>query len=265
METKVCTKCGIEKPVTREYFYIVKHGNNGVKNICKQCDADQKKQQFEERITYAQQHRPEIIERRKERNKQLHQLRTRESKTVHRVKRTPAELLETRVNYYINNKERIKEYNKIRYLNNKESINNQSKCYYFNNKELIKERIKQNPEKYQPIRVRRDQRRRALANQLPSNFTVNQWEECKKHFNGRCAYCEDDRRIEQEHVVPVAKGGSYTRNNIVPACARCNASKGAKNFQAWYHQQSFYSKKRESFIINYLNSEHHGLQLKFDI
>lgn len=46
-----------------------------------------------------------------------------------------------------------------------------------------------------------------------------------------CAYCGglfDWRRLQAEHVVPESRGGPYTWMNLVSACGRCNANKGAR-------------------------------------
>ena len=37
METKVCTKCGEEKPATREFFHKQKDGRHGFRSDCKVC------------------------------------------------------------------------------------------------------------------------------------------------------------------------------------------------------------------------------------
>lgn len=37
MDTKVCTKCGIEKPATSEFFHQSKRGKYGVMTLCKEC------------------------------------------------------------------------------------------------------------------------------------------------------------------------------------------------------------------------------------
>lgn len=48
----------------------------------------------------------------------------------------------------------------------------------------------------------------------------------------RCAYCSAPAS-HLDHVEPLSKGGTDTESNIVPACARCNLSKGAKTLAEW--------------------------------
>lgn len=51
-------------------------------------------------------------------------------------------------------------------------------------------------------------------------------------WNHRCAYCGRDAE-HLDHVEPLAKGGADAERNIVPACAQCNLSKGAKTLAEW--------------------------------
>jgi 5-methylcytosine-specific restriction endonuclease McrA len=47
-----------------------------------------------------------------------------------------------------------------------------------------------------------------------------------------CAYCDRTAR-HLDHVHPLSKGGADAEHNIVPACATCNLSKGAKTLAEW--------------------------------
>lgn len=59
------------------------------------------------------------------------------------------------------------------------------------------------------------------------SFTLLDWRIILDEWGGRCAYCGDlCSDPEQEHVIPVSKGGEHTADNIVPACKRCNRKKG---------------------------------------
>jgi 5-methylcytosine-specific restriction endonuclease McrA len=71
-------------------------------------------------------------------------------------------------------------------------------------------------------------RRRALRAGAPVNdFTAKQWAAMKEHYGHRCAYCwRKMKRLTQDHIVPLSKGGSHTYSNIVPACQSCNSKKG---------------------------------------
>lgn len=53
----------------------------------------------------------------------------------------------------------------------------------------------------------------------------------------RCCYC-DERAEHLDHVHPLSKGGADAPRNIVPACASCNLSKGAKTLAEWVESWS---------------------------
>jgi 5-methylcytosine-specific restriction endonuclease McrA len=66
----------------------------------------------------------------------------------------------------------------------------------------------------------------ALRRGAPTaDFTAREWREMKERCGGRCYYCGDVKPLQQDHVVPVSRGGAHTASNIVPACAFCNNSK----------------------------------------
>ncbi|MFJ8394374.1 HNH endonuclease [Streptomyces sp. NPDC094144] len=48
----------------------------------------------------------------------------------------------------------------------------------------------------------------------------------------KCAYCNANAE-HLDHVVPLSRGGSDVESNMVPACAKCNLSKGAKTLEEW--------------------------------
>ena len=69
-------------------------------------------------------------------------------------------------------------------------------------------------------------KRRARIKKATISFTVTDWLEILRKYDYRCAYCGTGGvPLEQEHYIPLAKGGSHTKENIVPACRRCNATK----------------------------------------
>lgn len=121
------------------------------------------------------------------------------------------------------------------------------KCIRIKQKENITV-IRKNKRIYQ-------QHRRSRKKKLPSTFNQEQWTECKEYFNNSCCYCgEKTVELQQDHFIPISKGGHYTNYNIVPACQGCNVSKKDNDFKEWYLQQKFYSKERENKILRYLKS-----------
>jgi hypothetical protein len=48
-----------------------------------------------------------------------------------------------------------------------------------------------------------------------------------------CAYCPAPAG-SWDHVIPVSRGGTDDRENLVPACIRCNTSKHAKTPEEWW-------------------------------
>lgn len=55
---------------------------------------------------------------------------------------------------------------------------------------------------------------------------------CDRH-NGVCAYCQIESATEQDHVIPLSRGGRHAIGNVLPACRSCNASKNAQLLIEW--------------------------------
>ena len=193
--------------------------------------------------------------------------------------------------YYIENKERIKEYSKQYYEENKEKYKecmnkwrekNQEnimlykkqwkednkdyeKQYYEDNKEKLREYKRNwhsiNKEKYKGQRRISKQKRRAKLKSLPATLSIEQWKTIKEDFNHQCAYCGKQlKNLTQDHFIPLSKDGEYTKENIIPACRSCNCSKNDKDFFEWYPVQPFYRKEREQYILEYLGNSQQNKQ-----
>lgn len=104
-------------------------------------------------------------------------------------------------------------------------------------------------------------KRRARKKGLESNFTTQQWEDCKQYFNCKCAYCGEEGELQQDHFIPLSGGGEYTVFNVIPACQTCNFTKNRFNPFEWYPKHSTYSLKREQKILKYLNYQKNIQQL----
>ena len=48
-----------------------------------------------------------------------------------------------------------------------------------------------------------------------------------KRDGGRCVRCASQEKLEFDHIIPIAKGGSNTSRNLQLLCETCNREKGA--------------------------------------
>jgi len=209
---KKCTKCGIEKPLTTEYYHRCKKGKYGFKEACKIC-----------------------------RN-----YLTREYKKINRGK---LEKENVQKQYYKKKKEKILLNAKKRYLENSDIYKRRSKIYL---------QTKNGKENKRISRQKRD----AIEREVLHSMTLGQWKVCLENFGHKCAYCgSDNGTIEQDHFIPLSKGGEYTIKNIIPACSKCNRNKYTSLFFEWYPKQIFYSKTREQRILNYLGYKNKRQQI----
>lgn len=71
--------------------------------------------------------------------------------------------------------------------------------------------------------------RRARKFGAAGRHTKDEWKKLIVEFRYRCAYCGVDGTLTEDHLVPLARGGSDFIENIVPACRDCNESKGARD------------------------------------
>jgi hypothetical protein len=75
----------------------------------------------------------------------------------------------------------------------------------------------------------------------------NSWNHC-------CGYCGKEA-TSLDHIIPRFKSGSSNRNNLLPACRRCNANKGSADMECWYKQQEFFTEERLCRIQKWMEPE----------
>jgi 5-methylcytosine-specific restriction endonuclease McrA len=69
------------------------------------------------------------------------------------------------------------------------------------------------------------------AQKLDQHFSMVEWAALKLQYGNMCLWCERQEpaiRLVPDHVVPLARGGSNTIDNIQPLCQQCNGVKHAK-------------------------------------
>jgi 5-methylcytosine-specific restriction endonuclease McrA len=91
--------------------------------------------------------------------------------------------------------------------------------------------VRNNPEKVLAKNRRRYARKRgATVDLTPDEYNAIQ--SAATH----CFYCGRQRgrqRLAMDHIHPLSRGGHHTRRNLVPACQRCNSSKGYSFLDEW--------------------------------
>ncbi|WP_185968439.1 HNH endonuclease [Paracoccus sp. M683] len=75
--------------------------------------------------------------------------------------------------------------------------------------------------------------RSILARIGEESFGLADWQAVVAAFGHRCAYCGEPGVLEMDHVIPINRKslGEHRLGNLVPSCARCNASKGNRDFR----------------------------------
>ena len=199
---KVCTKCGDFLPTSS--FHKHSQATNGLHSRCKPCrsqDAAQYNRDHQE--DRAAQARDWYYRNREQRLRQI-----REYKRANRakIKLQDAEYRRTHTELFSRATKRWR-------AKNLEECRRRGRAYAQAHPEQVR----------QSARTRRLRKLGVRSGGLSSK----QWQAIQELWGGRCAYCRRAKGIEQEHIVPLAKGGQHIPSNVVPACRSCNAKKGA--------------------------------------
>lgn len=79
--------------------------------------------------------------------------------------------------------------------------------------------------------------RAILENVLESDYTTEDRKAALQLFDG-CAFCGTLKAPRNDHLVPVIGRGDFIRQNVVPACQKCDDSKGQKEFRQWMRESN---------------------------
>ena len=184
-----------------------------------------------------------------------------------KYERNKERILEINAQWKANNIERWREYHRNyekEYYKEPENHRRRIAIYQrYRDKNRDKIRAYKTSERGREVNNRSWNKRRSIERQLLSTLTEEQWEECKRHFNFNCAYCESDESLTYDHFIPISKKGSYTVGNIIPACLSCNSSKSDSSFFDWYPLREFYCEEKEEKILKYLKIENNKQQMAF--
>lgn len=157
-------------------------------------------------------------------------------------------LLEKQKNYYEGHTEEIKQYQKTYSTKNKRLIKQRKNLYRTKNIDAIKAKkvlyyldnidhiLRKSHNNYLTMktdnsfkikRKNRQYKRRALEKNA-GHFTPTEWKEVLGKYGENCLKCGSTEHVTVDHVIPLIKGGSNTKDNLQPLCLTCNCSKGTK-------------------------------------
>lgn len=280
MNKKICVSCKIEKPLND--FNKNRNSPDGYKNYCRLCASEQNKR-------YREKHRETINEKKK--NDYWESKRYSEEKTAKELEEKnrvcsicgieqPIENYYARGNggfynyckdchnksvkeYANENREAVLRRKRKYYQKNREHAIKYFKSYNIKNSKKNIERANKwyhsNIEKARELSRNSYHRRKARQQNLIDDFTIDDWNYCIDYFRdskgeAQCAYCgKQTDNLTQDHFIPVAKNGHYTKTNILPVCGNCNSQKIDSDFYEWYPTKDFYSELNVRKIEKYLN------------
>jgi len=278
---QICSKCGEELPLNEEYFEKSKTGFTGFRRDCRKCSNEASRQWREKHPDKVKEYEynrwHDNMDKEKARHKEYYdknhiaivekakdyywENKDEISNKKKQARRNdPEHFREMDKKYRERNKEKRNEQNRIRYwLNRDWNIEYNHKYHDEHRDELAQKKRKKRANRTEEERerereyYRRNRERYKLAcsqyrykkKQLPSNLTQEEWKSIQEYFDNSCAYCGKQVDVfEQEHVIPVSKGGYYVASNIICACKNCNTSKSNADMESWYRSQPFFSESR---------------------
>lgn len=216
---KICSKCGLEKPLSR--FYKDNRREGGYRSFCIECC----KKYYEENKT-----------------------RISASRKQYRIKNAD-KIREYNRKYVEEHKDWKIDYDKRYYAENAEHIKHRVREYSQNNLETVRARHRKwrklNPDKVITYRrkyhrsikgrlnsIRGKHRRRCREITTESTLTDMQWNKILDLQRGKCSMCKKQfsksNPATVDHIIPVSKGGGLTFENVQALCKSCNCKKNDK-------------------------------------
>jgi 5-methylcytosine-specific restriction endonuclease McrA len=97
-------------------------------------------------------------------------------------------------------------------------------------------------------------RRAQKAASAGTGISFRAWNRLVDRFQGRCAYCglppQPNEVLEQDHVVPLSRGGAHSEGNILPACDTCNVRKSDRLIVEWRLNRRVHRRSKRSLFLS---------------
>ncbi|MGG7572565.1 HNH endonuclease [Streptomyces sirii] len=216
---KTCTKCGVSKGRTE--FQRDRQKKDGLRPSCKECSRKRDRHRY-----------------------WADPVPARERNAKYR-KANPDKIRERAAAYYVNNAEAVKARAARFREENPERVRATKALYYQEHHAAIQEYRRQNADRIRENRARsyrenpvlallrsaryRARKRAARVEPFTTAELYVAWEDAGMYA---CVACGAPWE-HVDHIVPLARGGAHSIDNLQPLCAACNLSKSARDPWEW--------------------------------
>lgn len=234
---RICNNCGIEYPLTKEYF---RDSDGYFRRKCRACERNAAIRYYEDnkedvlekkrldRIT-----RPEIYAARDALRVILNPEKEKQRWAIQRTKHRDKRNTNSR-QWRLDNPDKVKAGNEDYYDMHHDEM-------------LIRSRLSYNLNQphYLMLARRGNAKRRAIMQNIEGSYTPSDLEALYDAQDGQCAYCgirlfwDIPGDIHVDHVQPVSRGGTNNPDNLALACADCNLSKHDKTLPEWIARRNW--------------------------
>jgi hypothetical protein len=227
--TKVCSKCGVEKPNDAEHF---RWGKKSPKSDCRECWKRYCKEYYAanrekmlERFRSARAADPEFHRERDRRYFNEHRETKRQGKKRQWAKTDPAIAKAKLDDWRAANPDKVRAAD----LRRLDRVRNDAEL-----RAKATDRVRRWRQANPIMEAARRDRRRALEVGASGQWTREDIRGILKAQGRFCFYCHCRlTKFQCDHFIPLARGGSNGPENIVLSCGPCNFSKGAKMPWEW--------------------------------
>lgn len=255
MDGKVCVKCGEWKPL-EEYSRNTKRSDGRVRH-CKACQKhmwhayhEQNKEELHQKAkAYRERNKDQIRANWKqyyEENKERLRERSRRYGKENPEKRQAARRRRLEADPTINQRNarrwRARNPNRARIASKL-----WRETYPDRARESYRRWRRKHPETDRIHLRQSGRRRRARERQAEGNHSHAEWLALCAKYDHRCLCCGEQKPLTEDHVIPLALGGTDYITNIQPLCGECNSRKGARivdyrptENRPEYHQASMF-------------------------
>jgi hypothetical protein len=132
------------------------------------------------------------------------------------------------------NPEKHKERGRRYYAANAEKVCTRTRNHSAANLEKYRE-IRAKYRKNNPLKMREMYHARIARERSAGGrgVFVGQWRQILSDSLGLCAYCNERRPLEMDHIEPFSRGGQHDVENIAAACRACNSGKCDTALMVW--------------------------------